>query len=210
VSPSKSSRLVAAALVVAGAVAVSALAVAAAPGSTRIVREKERLVVEFPAGWSEQPEVTKAVRSGMLGASAALVGDALAYGDLRAGVFGALMWLTVEQKVKGVRPELEAFAASMKSTLEGAGMKVTRWQLRETSRQLWVDMTATQQTAAVSLELTGVAVGVVDRDGILHGYALQCIRADLKAKQPQADCEAMLRSFALTWADKDLRKLEKK
>ncbi len=185
-------------------------ALAAAPAGQRI--DGDHVRVSVPAAWKPMPEAAKAMRTGLVGAGAPVTGDAQAYGDTAAGVFALLLWVDSKQAVTTVRPEVEAFMGGLRGSLEASGAKASRWDISETATRYSVRFGLSRP----GVEAVGRATSLVDKKGILHGYAVACIRTgDAQSKpkaseQASAACEAALSSFELSWKDAELKKLEKK
>ncbi len=183
---------------------------AAAPAGTRIEREREHVRASFPEGWKPLPDAANTIKHGLLGqdpnTSTELTGDAIAYGDARAGVFGALVWIETEKPVTRSHAEAVGFVKGLRGTLDEAGVKLARWDVSEDATRVSVTFVG---TGAAGVELTGVAAVVVDKAGVLHGYAAQCLRTDARATRAAGECARFVASFELTWPTAALRKLEK-
>lgn len=184
--------------------AVAVAAVAWGAGGTQVEREGFRVVV--PAGWNEMPDLANTIANGILGASTDIDGGAAAWGDASAGIFGSVLWVRAKKKVEVVRPELDAFHASLRASIEESGVKVTKHEVSETATR----MTSRLEAETDQVKLQAVSIAAVDKKGILHGWSAQCVRSVRAPKKALPLCDALLGSFAVTVADGELKPLEKK
>jgi hypothetical protein len=182
------------------------LLVALATVATAI--EQDHFKVTAPAGWTALPEVANTLENGMLGETTALTGGAIAHGDARAGVFGAVMWMNATEKSAQVRPEVEGFADALKTTLTEGGFELQKFEKTETATRLSIVMAGKVKKDGTMM--FGRAVGVVDKNGYLHGFVVQCVRQARVPKKAAEQCEGWVDSFAVTYTDAELRPLEKK
>lgn len=188
----------------AAAALLASAAVAFGGDTARIERAGFR--VEMPAGWKELPEIANALENAVLGRTTDVVGDAVAHGDVTRGVVGIVLRVSAKKPVDRVRPEIEAFHAAFRASVEGNGTRITSWKLTETSTRI----VATMEGEAPTVRLRGTAIAVVDKKGILHGWTAQCATTTRAGKRAADDCDAFLGSFQLTISDRELKRLEKR
>jgi hypothetical protein len=189
------------ALVVALAAGV---ALAAAPAAKRV--EGNHVHILVPASWEAQPALAETMKKSLSG-NPGLTGDAVAWGDAKKGVTGLLLWIDMTEPMGdgAVRDVQTAFLGGVIKSMPRAG---------ESSRR---EETATHivhygSSKAADSDLDALFTSVIDKKGILHGYMLTCVRTgDAKARaKAVAACDALLKSFELSWKDAELKPLEKK
>jgi hypothetical protein len=179
------------------------LALAAAPAPTRI--EGNHVHVLAPAGWKPVPAIADGMKKSLSGRPG-IGGDAVAWGDTRAGVTGLLLWIDVTEPMNGrVRDLEDAFLHGMLKSMPRAGENERR---EETATNILLRGSSKNDES----DLTTLATAVIDQQGRMHGYMMTCVRtgdAAARAKTAPA-CDAFLASFALTWKAAELKPLEKK
>jgi hypothetical protein len=178
---------------------LAAGALAAAPAGTLV--EGNHVRARMPAGWKANPDAAAAMKKG-LGSKPGMVADVAAWGDAPAGVTGVLVWLDMSEPFPGnVRATLGAFVTGVLKSLPADERQ------DQDTRYHRVVRTGTTGKS----DTNGIVAAVIDMGGHLHGYTLMCVRtggATLKARA-KAACDALLGSFELTWADAELKPLEK-
>lgn len=108
----------------------------------------------------------------------------------------------------GVRVALDAHHARVKSTVESAKYRVDTHKYSETPTRSTVEMEAKVEDTV----LRGLTVAMVDKDGYLRTFTLQCTfdeKQGAKAKE-RAQCDEAIKSVEILLADKNLRPLEPK
>jgi hypothetical protein len=170
--------------------------------------ERDGFLLTVPDAWEPLPDVANDVANNLLGESMAVTGGAAAWGDKNDGIFVIAIWAESKEKTKVVRPELEAFHDSLRQSLEqSGGLTIDLWQLSETETRLSSRMAG----GNAKLKLWGAATaGIQKKDGALRGWTVVCAGASSRAKKATARCKQVIDSFAVTIADADLKKLEKK
>jgi hypothetical protein len=179
------------------------VALAAAPAGTRL--DGNHVHVLVPKSWKPAPTIADAMKKSLSG-KPGVVGDAVAWGDTRAGVTGLLLWIDLTEPMDGrVRDAETAFLGGVIKSLPRAGEHEQR---EETATHI---ISRGSSTNADS-DLTTLATAVVDKQGLLHGYMLTCVRTGDAAARAKslATCDALMASFQLTWKDAELKPLEKK
>jgi hypothetical protein len=180
-------------------------AVAIAGGGKQI--DEHDYKVKMPAEWKELPDLADQAKQSVLAATTDIDGGAIAYGDVSKGVFSLGIWVVSKKKVNAVRTELTAFHDGIKSSLAATGnLKISKYDLSETATR----MQSRIEGANDQLAIIGVSVGLIDKDGVLHGWSMQCMYVVAKAKDVAPLCEAMLATFGVTFNDANARPLEKK
>jgi hypothetical protein len=179
------------------------VALAAAPAGTRVEGNHVRIVA--PAGWKPVPAVADSMKKSLSGRPG-ISGDAVAWGNTRAGVTGMLLWIDVADPMDGRVRDLEAaFLGGMLKSMPRAGENERR---EETATHIILRGSSKNDES----DLGTLATAVIDKDGRMHGYMMTCVRtgdAAARAKTAAA-CDALLASFELTWKDAELKPLEKK
>jgi hypothetical protein len=177
--------------------------IAAAPAKTRV--DGNHVHVMIPATWKPAPEIAAGMKKSFAGKKG-VAGDAVAWGDAKAGVTGLLLWIDVLEPMQGNTLQLqEAFIGGVIKSLPRAGENARREQKK-------THVVLHGSSKADDSDLTTLATAVIGKDGRLHGYMLTCVRTGDAASRARAvaACDTLMASFELTWKDSELQPLEKK
>ena len=179
------------------------VALAAAPAGTLV--EGNHIRARMPAGWKVLPAITEGWKK-LLSAKQGVSGDALGWGDDKAGVNGVLVWIDMPGAGDGrVRDVQDAFLTGIVKAMPRAGENA---KAEETKTRL---VRRASSESAESAIVT-LATAAIDKQGNLHGVVAMCLRTgDAKARaKSAAACDAFMKSIEITWKDAELKPLEKK
>jgi hypothetical protein len=187
-------------LVVVSLVAIVALA--AAPAGTLV--EGNHVRVHMPAGWKQLSAITEGWKK--LLNKPGISGDAVGWGDDRAGVNGVMVWIDMAGQGDGpVRGIQDAFLRGLVKAMPRAG---ENQRLEETKTRLVRRSSSETADSAITM----MATSAIEKNNDLHGLVVMCLRTgDAKARaKTAAACDAFMKSVEVTWKDAELKPLEKK
>jgi hypothetical protein len=178
--------------------------VALADKASGVVTKEHGFTITTPTAWKPLPELAEQAKQTTIktGGAALLKAEAVCMGDIAKAQFVLVSAADVKLGAGKVQVQLEAFGTGIKTGLEGSGGKLISFSSKAVGKTVVSRMVFDLK----GLTMTGTAIALADKGGIIHGLAAICgNKADDKAGA--ATCEGVLASFTHTYAAKDLQAL---